>query len=261
MRKTGKKSILVSDDALTEVVDFVITLGIMLLAISVIGLAGYPLIEHMKESGHIDNIKQSFAVLAPNMNKIVTGKAPSQSVELKMYSGGGVFVTGTSYMNITMDTWNETTSATETVSHERQLRMVQNEYRDTTIAYENTGTWARYPPGRSVVVTEPNIAYDNNSMVIPMVTITGTNGMSGSGLIRVIADGGQLAVGRYENVSRVQITISSEYYDAWERYLGDSIGMHTVDINSSSHTVSMEKNYRQDIDVLVTISPMSVTIE
>ena len=260
MRKAGKKNILVSEDAVSEVVDFSITLGIMLLALSIIGLAGYPLIEHMKESGHIENIKQSFSVLAPNMNKIVSGKAPSQSVELKMY-GGGVFVTGGSYINITMDKWNDTTSSIETVSFEKQLRMIQNQYKDTTIAYENTGTWARYPPGRAVIVTEPIIAYDNSSMVIPIVTITGTDGISGSGLIRVISEGGQLAVERFENVSRVEITISSEYYEAWERYLSDSVGMQEIDTNISTQTVSMGKNYSQNIDVLVTVSPMSIKIE
>ncbi|WP_340820202.1 hypothetical protein [Methanolobus sp. WCC4] len=260
MRRTGNRDIFTSEDALTEVVDFVITLGIMLLAISVIGLAGYPLIEHMKESGHIENIKQSFSVLAPNMNKIASGKAPSQSVELKMY-GGGVYITGDSYMNITMDKWNDTTAATETVSYEKQLRMIQNEYKDTTIAYENTGTWARYPPGRSVMITKPIITYDNSSMVIPMVTITGVDGVSGSGLIRVISEGGQLAVERFENVSRVEMTISSEYYEAWERYLSDSIGMQQTNINTTTQTVSMEKNYSQNIDVLVTVSPMSISIE
>ncbi|SFM67000.1 DUF7289 family protein [Methanolobus profundi] len=257
---TGRYKIFTSDDAVSEVVDFSITLGIMLLAISIIGLVGYPLIEHMKESGHIENIKQSFSVLTPNMNKIVSGKAPSQSVELKMY-GGGVFITGSSYMNITMDKWNDSSSSIDTISFERQLRMIQNDYKYTTIAYENTGAWARYPPGGSVMVTKPMFAYDDSSMIIPMVTITGTKGISGSGLIRVISEGGQLAVEKYENVSRVRIEISSEYYDAWARYLDNSVGMQMIDLNSSSRTAIMEKNYSQNIDVFVTVSPMSVTVE
>ncbi len=260
MKITGRKRLFLSDDAVSEVVDFTITLGLMLMAISFIGIVGYPMIEHMKESGHEENIRQSFAVLTPNMNKIVFGKAPSQSVELKLH-GGLVSVTGNSYMNVTMDTWNQSSSSNETVSFERQLRMIENEYKDTSFAYENTGAWAKYPQGKAVAVEKPVFAYDNSSLVIPIVTITGTKGIAGEGLIRVVSDGGQLSVEMYENVSRVEITISSDYYEAWEKYLENSIGMQILDVNTSSRTVRAEKDYNPNIDVFISTSPMSVTVE
>lgn len=257
---TGKKKVLLSDDAVSEVVDFSITLGMMLLAVGIIAVAGYPLVQHMKETGHQENIRQSFAVLTPNMNKIVAGKAPSQSIELKMH-GGTVSVTGNSYINVTMDTWNGSSSSIEALTFERQLRMVQNEYKETSFAYENTGAWAKYPQGRTVEVSKPVFVYDNSSLVIPMVTITGSKGISGAGLIRVVADGGQLSVESYENVSRVEITISSDYYQAWEKYLDDSMEMQIIDINTSTRTVKAGKNYNPNIDVFITASPMSVTVE
>ncbi|WP_292468076.1 hypothetical protein [Methanolobus sp.] len=257
-----RDKLLDSNDAVSEILDFSITLGIMVLAISIIGLAGYPLVEHMKESGHIENIKQSFSVLTPNMNKIASGKAPSQSVELKMYGGSTVSVSGNSYMNITMDVWNATDSSVDIIPFERQLRMIENEYADTSIAYENTGAWAKYPMGESVMISEPIFAYGDDSLIIPIVTITGTRAISGSGLIRVISDGGQLSVEMYENVSNVEITLSSEYYRAWEKYLNESVGMQVKNINDSTKTIIMEKDYTpNNIDVFITVSPMSVTVE
>ncbi|MEZ5335582.1 MAG: hypothetical protein R2741_10265 [Methanolobus sp.] len=255
------KRLLSSEDAVSEVVDFSITLGLMLLAISVIALAGYPMVEHLKESGHIENIKQSFSVLTPNMNKIAAGKAPSQSIELKMYGGSAVYITGGSYMNVTMDVWNDSTSSVDRISFERQLRMIENNYADTSIAYENTGAWAKYPQGKAVMVSKPVFAADNYSLIVPMVTITGSRGISGSGLIRVIADGGQLSVDTYRNVSRVEMTVSSKYYDGWENYLNESIGMQTIDVNSSTKTVHMGRNYNQNIDVFIAASSMSATVE
>jgi hypothetical protein len=257
-----KDNLLSSNDAVSEILDFSITLGIMILAMSIIALAGYPMIEHMKESGHIENVKQSFSVLTPNMNKIALGKAPSQSVELKMYGGSTVSISGTSYMNITMDLWNETSSTVDSLSFERQMRMIENQYVDTSVAYENTAAWAKYPIGKAVIVSEPMFAYGDDSLVIPMVTITGSSGISGSGLIRVISDGGQLSVEKYQNVSNVEITLSSKYYEAWEKYLNESVGMQAVSINTSTKTLTMEKSYSpNNIDVFITVSPMSVTVE
>ncbi|MBP1910092.1 DUF7289 family protein [Methanolobus bombayensis] len=255
-----EKSLFQTEDAVSEVVDFSITLGVMLLAIAVIALAGYPMVQHMKETGHMENIRQSFSVLTPNVNKIVFGKAPSQSVELKMY-GGTTYVTGSSYMNISMEHWNESSSFLETTSYERQLRMIENQYEDTSVAYENTGAWVKYPQGKALMISKPAFAYDNHSLVIPMATITGSKGTSGSGLIRVIADGGQLAVETYTNVSKVEITMSSEYYEAWEKYFDDSLEMTVTDVNTTTNTIHAEKNYNPNIDVFITVSPMSVTVE
>lgn len=259
-KENKPKNLNLSEEGLTEVLDFTITLGIMLLALGVIGVAGYPMLEHMQEMGHLENIEQSFSVLKPNMNKVVYGKAPSQSVELKMH-GGFVAVTGTSYMNVSIQTWNESTSSLEVIPVERQLRMIENEFKETSIGYENTGAWAKYPQGSAIAISEPDFAYDGNKLLIPMVTIAGSSGISGSGLIRVISDGGQLSVARIENVSQVNITMASEYYDGWEKFLNESMGMQIVDVDESNNTIVASRSYNPNIDVIITISPMSVTVE
>ncbi|WP_406655729.1 hypothetical protein V7O62_08030 [Methanolobus sp. ZRKC2] len=254
------KDLNLSEEGLTEVLDFTITLGVMLLAVGMIGVAGYPMLENMQERGHLENIEQSFSVLKPNMNKVVYGKAPSQSVELKMH-GGMVSVTGTSYMNVSVQTWNESTSSIEVLSVERQLRMVENKFEDTSIGYENTGAWAKYPQGSSIAISKPDFAYSENTFLIPMVTIAGSKGISGSGLIRVISDGGQLSVARLENVSHVNITMASDYYDGWEKFLNESMEMQIVDVDTANNTFVASRDYNPNIDVVITISPMSVTVE
>ncbi len=258
-RKTNDK-LLESDEGLTEVLDFVITLGIMLLAIAVIGVAGYPMISHMKDMGHLENMEQGFSVMKLNMNKIAYGKTPSQSVELKMH-GGQVSVTGTSHINVSMQVWNESIAAHEMVSVERQMRMVESEFKDTFIGYENTAVWTRYPQGKAVSVSEPDFVFNDRTLLIPMVTISGIDGVSGSSLIRVIADGGQLSINRFENVSRVNISIRSDYYEGWENYLNSDIGMGITRLDASNTTVFASKEYNPEIDVLIAMSPMTVKVE
>jgi hypothetical protein len=65
-----------AEEAVSEVVDFSITMGIMLAAIAIIGTAGFPLVEHMQEAQHTENIKQSFTVLTSNINKVAFGSSP-----------------------------------------------------------------------------------------------------------------------------------------------------------------------------------------
>jgi hypothetical protein len=139
--------------------------------------------------------------------------------------------------------------------------MIENQYIDTSVAYENTGAWVKYPQGKALMISKPVFAYDNNSLIIPMVTITGSKGTSGSGLIRVISDGGQLAVETYTNVSKVEITMSSEYYEAWDKYFRESLEMTITEVNSSTGTIHAEKSYNPNIDVFIMVSPMSVTVE
>src|SRR5659263_220972 len=104
------KKFLSSEDAVSEVVDFVTILGLLVLSIGLIGMAGYPIVENAQETNHIENTRQSFIVLANNINKVVMGQAPSQNVELKMY-GGSLSVTGSSTINITANVTNISTGS------------------------------------------------------------------------------------------------------------------------------------------------------
>ena len=109
-----------SEDAVSEVIDFVTILGILVLSIGLIGVAGYPILKNAQEGNQIENTKQSFIVLAENMNKVVLGQAPSQSVELKMY-GGTLSVTGSSTINITAN-WTNGSTIERKILVDQQMR-------------------------------------------------------------------------------------------------------------------------------------------
>jgi hypothetical protein len=248
-----------SDDAVSEMVDYSIILSIILLATGIIVVAGVPMLEHMQETQHTDNIKQSFQVLAPNVNKVVFGNAPAQSVELKMY-GGSLSVTGNNYINISMQVWNNTAGLSETVSFGKQMGNIENDFQNTLISYENSGVWARYESGESIMVAEPRFTYANNVLVIPDASVSGRSSVSGSGLVRVTADAGRRSIESYQNVSQVNITITSDYFEAWERFLNEHLEMATIEVNETSQTVLASKNYTENIDVYIVKAAMDVTI-
>ncbi|WP_445474700.1 DUF7289 family protein [Methanococcoides methylutens] len=257
----ARKDIIGSENAVSEVVDVILILGIMLIAITVITVAGFPALQNMQDSGHKENIRQSFIVLGENVNKVVFDKAPSQSVELKMY-GGGIWVTSDSYMNITVETWNSSSSAKENqTAISSQMRSLQNEFEDTTISYENTGVWAKYQTGDAVIVRDPKFVFNDNLLVIPFAPIRGTDGIAGEGLIRVIArEDGATVLYSFQNVSAVDINIQSLYYTAWEDYLRDNLEMQ-VEINDTESSVHAHKEYTENIDVYVLKSSLDMSIE
>ncbi|WP_342303918.1 hypothetical protein [Methanolobus sp. ZRKC5] len=249
-----------SDDAVSEMVDYSIILSIILLATGIIVVAGVPMLEHMQETQHTENIKQSFKVLAPNVNKVVFGNAPAQSVELKMH-GGSLSVTGNNYINISMQVWNNSAGSSETLSFGKKMGNVENDFQDTLISYENSGVWARYSSGDSIMLAQPRFTYANNVLAIPDASISGSSSVSGSGLVRVTADAGRRSIESYQNVSEVNITITSDYFEAWERYLNEHLGMSTIELNETTQTVLAGKIYTENIDVYIVKAAMDVTID
>ncbi|KXS46132.1 MAG: hypothetical protein AWU58_795 [Methanohalophilus sp. T328-1] len=255
------KKIFKSEGAVSEVVDTILILGIMLIAISIIGVAGYPALQNIQEHGHTENIKQSHIVLGENINKVVFDMAPSQSVELKMY-GGNALVSGTSTINVTMQTWNSSSAGLENQTFKRQMREIKHSYEETAVAYENTGVWAKYGNEGTIMVKKPGFVLSDNNMIIPVAAVMGSNGISGEGLIRVIADGGYSSVFSYENVSSVDITVKSDYYTGWENYLNETMGMQVINRDETNTTVHLRKeDFSENIDVYITHSPMKVRVE
>jgi hypothetical protein len=259
--KTTLDGLKIAEEAVSEIVDFSITMGIMLLAISIIVTAGFPLVGYMQEAQHTENIKQSFTVLTSNINKVAFGSSPSQSVEIKLHESTAA-VTGTSSITIDMQIWNSSTSEMDTESFDRQLRVIENRYNERSIGYENTGAWAKYEREKVVMISKPNFAVGEDLLMIPAVMLSGSSSISGTGLVRVVCDGGLPSVHRYENVSMVNITICSEYYDGWGRFLNETMGMQIKEYDAVNDTISTSKRYSPDsIDVVIVYSPMKATIQ
>ena len=212
-----------SEDGVSEILDFVTILGILVLSIGLIGVAGYPIVENAQEANHIENTIQSFIVLANNINKVVMGQAPSQNVELKMY-GGSLSVTGSSTVNITANVTNISTgSINRTVLvYDTKMRSIESIVGDTVIAYENTGVWVKYPNGNTILISKPLINNQSNMLIIPVVSIDGTSSVGGSGMSRVTAKGVP-TVTFYQNVSDIIVTINSSYSNGWKNYVDSEI--------------------------------------
>ncbi len=200
-----------SEDAVSEVVDFVTILGIMVVFIGLIGVVGYPLVKTAQEVNNIESTRQSYAVLAASLNKVVLGQSPSQGVELKVY-GGSLSITGNSVINITANS-----SGGRITLVNSTMRTIESVVGEAKIAYEGTGVWIKYPNGNTLLVYKPLITNQSNVLVIPVVSINGTASTGGRGMSRVTVKGTP-HITYYNNVSDIRVRINSSYSKGWENY-------------------------------------------
>ncbi len=236
--------LLYSEDAVSEVVGFVTIFGMLAISILIIGVAGYPLVKSAQEVNNIENTKQSFTVLAANINKVVLGQTPSQSVEIKMY-GGSLSVTGNSVINITANS-----SGPRIPLVNSTLRSIESAVGDTVIAYEGTGVWITYPNGNTLLIYKPLITNQSNVLVIPVVSINGTSSTGGSGMSRVTAKGVP-SVTFYKNVSDIIVTITGDYTRGWEDYFKNIMSWSILTSGTTSElTARLDTTNNIDVYIL-----------
>ncbi len=232
-----------SQEAVAEVLDFVSILAILMLAFSMIALAGYPILKSAQETRYIENTRQSFILMAENLNKIALGQSPSQSVELKLY-GGTLSTSMDSAIKI-----NATNSTGEEITLiESDLGIIQNSIGDNVVAYEGTGVWVKYTNGATFNAYRPLISNRSNILVIPIVTITGNSSVGGTGLSRIKAEGSP-SLTYFNNVSNLTITISGNYVSGWRDYLRDIMKW---DVTSDDPVKGRLNNTNLDVYILRT---------
>ncbi len=256
-----RRNLLKSNSALTEVLDFVTILGILMLSFSIIGLVGYPALKNAQEARYIENTRQSFIVMAENINKVVLGEAPSQSVEMKMY-GGTLEIKGTSIINITANMTNETSHLIEPVPlYEGPIGSIENSVGNTVVAYEGTGVWVKYQKGDTLVAHKPHIINQSSALIIPVVFINGLSSTGGTGMSRIMVCPDKPCSPRvsiYDNASNISISITSEYVYGWEDYFKNDLKW---DVQTGPDTVTARLNTTRNLDIYIIESQLYTVIK
>ncbi len=236
-----------SQDGVAEVLDFITIIGILLVTFSLIGLVGYPALKNAQDARYIENTRQSFVVLADKINKVATGQAPSQSLQVKMY-GGTLRVAGISTINITADNSTGKTILLPT----QTMGSIENSIGDTLVSYEGTGVWVKYPTGTILNAYRPIITNMSGILVLPVVYLSGNYATSGSGMSEITVcqqqipteEGGcgQPIVTHYSNVNNITITITGNYTSGWKDYFtnvmkwnDDTGGVYTGRLNATTN--------------------------
>jgi citrate lyase alpha subunit len=245
----GINYFLKSDDAVAEVVDFVTTIGILMISFSVIALAGYPVLKSAQETRYIENTRLTFVILAENMNKIALGQAPSKSIELKMY-GGQLSTTGDSTIEINATLFNSTSLAKYNITFSKDMRSIENTVGTTVVAYEDTGVWIKYTDTVVLNPYKPIIINQSGSIIIPVVTIIGNSSVSGTGMSRIRADG-EPETTVWNNASNITVKINGDYAQGWKEYFENNNEMDWMIVANTATMLKAKLNSTQNLDVYI----------
>lgn len=250
-----KINFLISEDAVTEVVDYVTILGILVLSIGLIGVTGYPILKNAQNSNHITNTKQSFTVLAEYINNVVKGQAPSKSVELKLYGEGLSIIPASarnSTINITL--YNGSTN----ISYQYDLGVIEAQFDTAIIGYENTGTWINYSSGSTIMLSKPDIVISNYSVYIPVTTVSGSASVVGSGLVHVVATEIGSSLVSVPNITKISIIVNSSYTVGWQQRFLKETNSWTIRVPG---TLIMGQDFNQPVNVYIQRKIINVQIQ
>lgn len=249
-----------SDDGVAEVIDFVTTIGILMISFSVIALGGYPVLKSAQETRYIENTRLTFVILAENVNKIALGQAPSKSIELKMY-GGQLSTTGDSTIEINATIFNSTSlKGYDNLTFSKDMRSIENTVGTTVVAYEDTGVWIKYTDTVVLNPYKPIIINQSGSIIIPVVTVIGNSSVSGTGMSRIRAEGEPVTT-VWNNASNITVKINGDYAQGWKDYFNNTNEMDWFMVDSSITTMTARLNFTRNIDVYIMHTNLYTDIE
>jgi hypothetical protein len=254
-----------SQDAVAEVLDYVTMVGILMLSFSLIGLVGYPALKNAQEARYIENTRQSFVVLADNINKVATGQAPSHGGVIKIY-GGTLSATGSSTIQVNVTVYNSTSNSPEEKWMRKEMRSIENSIGDTVVAYEGTGVWVKYPTGYVLNAYKPLITNRSDVLIIPVVSINGFPAKSGTDMSKITVcqqeipseEGGcgQPSITHWSHVSNVTVIITGDYTSGWLDYFNGTLKWST----SADGAYTAWLNNTKDLDVYILKSQLYTEI-
>lgn len=226
--------------AQTETLGFIFVFSLIVMTIGAVYAVGFPAMQDARDAEQTSNMERAFEVLDDNFDDIVYHGAPSRATEVKL-SGGQLSVTDTTTIDIYVE---NTSDPSHNTSFSASTRPIVYSTEETEFAL-SFGAIIRSDRGNAVIRSRPNWIIDDRRTVIPFVLTVqgqGQNSIGGSGTMLIIGRGRPPNMaGSFEpNGSaraNVTITITSEYADAWGRYMEEQ-GMTAIDADPSDNQVS-----------------------
>jgi len=138
---------------------------------------------------------------------------------------------------------------------------------DTTIAYQGGGVW-RGERGGSVMVSPPEFRYRGGTLTLPLVLVRGQAASGGQMILRQNASTGRYPITGNQSLSnplddgRVNVTVTSEYYEAWGRYFAQrTAGDVTYDDPNETVQIELVVPFDEEFDdVVATTDQGGITV-
>ncbi|PSP47824.1 hypothetical protein BRC75_08650 [Halobacteriales archaeon QH_7_69_31] len=115
---------------------------------------------------------------------------------------------------------------------------------DGRVAYEGGGVWTSDTDGNSRMVSPPEFHYRGETLTLPVVQLDGDVRASGPqvGLVATAGATDRVDISNPlpEDSGSVYVTVGSEFYQAWGRFIAERTDGRVVELDHDAETVSVE---------------------
>ena len=236
---------------MSSTIGFVLLLGIVAITTTGIVALGTVALEDTERQSTIERAEQSMAQFDSRAAQVALGSETTQRLSFGR-SSGRYHVDGT-VGRIRIEHLNYSKTGADATIYNGTLGAVTYRNGETTIAYQGGGVWRADGDGRSRMISPPEFHYRGSTLTLPIVSVDGENGASGSPTAvvqqtrtaRVFPNASaSYANGRpYINPAsngQIRVTVTSEYYEGWADYFTKRTETNVSDIDHVNRTVTAE---------------------
>ncbi len=213
--------------AVSEVIGYVIILGIVFTVFGLIFVNATSLFSATGETERLENAERGFVVLQSNVDDIVYGDAPRRTTDVQLGGGSVGIDNSSSRVSLTVDG--------EEVRN-RPLSTVSYTLGDEGVSYEN-GAVFRESVGSATMVREPGWVIRDDYVAVSGVRTFGSGSRGGDGFATLRTERvGSGFTQELTDEDDVSIEIVSENAEAWNRYMEDLNQTHTTTVDNVEYT-------------------------
>ncbi len=241
-----------SEDGVSEVVGYMLLLGIIVTSVGLVSVLAFPIIEDAKENAYLKNMEQGFTVMDSKISLVALGKSPTQLVQ--MYSQkGDITVYDQTSSRMTVSFTNKTGTSFEL--YNESIGTIQYQLGENKIAYEGGGVFRKYPgEGDPITITPPEFHYNGETLTLPIIKVKGNQSTGGNGVLNIFLVSDNIPNVLYPNPDfnseftnplmigqQINVVIKSDYYVAWADYIEQRTEA-TVTTNAAAKEVRVSLN-------------------
>lgn len=244
------------DRGQSEVIGLVLLMAITVISAGIVVGVGAPGIDSVQSAAMAGTAERSMAQLDSDASLVAFGSSDSRRVTLAGSPGATRTVDGDAgWLTVTLS--DPETGAVEAVLLDTTLGAVVYRDGETSVAYQGGGVWRSTPSG-GAMVTPPEVHFRDRTLTLPLISVTGSGYTDDEVVIRsggptvVSYPNESLAISNPVEDAVLVITVNSEYYDAWGRFLATRTGgTVTYDHDAQTATVSLFAPSEIDFENLV----------
>ncbi len=227
------KALINADNAVSDIVGFMLIMSIMILSLAMITLYAHPILDKSKDDIYFSNMEQAFTLLHSDTSDIASGRSTIKTRDLNIANAHMSFNPDSTMISISIGGPPIVYFAGS----------IEYDIKDRKVCLENGALLSSYGTG-SIVISEPFIYTYENTTVINVVQLDGPAfSIGGEGIVRITQQKNFTESLVYNNSQNVKITINSQYASGWAHYLKEQ-GFTNISTTSDNVTATINTKPR-----------------